>query len=129
VIGGDTADDNAATLQCEPDLDPHTFSSASASLLTGLLAKDPAARLGCGGGGLSEIMRHPFFAGVDWVAMEHKQVPPPFKPSMNVLESNKAVRGWSDKDRAKLDAVTIVAADQVSGVVREDAVGAGVGGG
>jgi serine/threonine protein kinase len=113
VIGGDTADDNAATLQCEPDLDPHIFSPAAASLLAGLLCKDPASRLGCGGAGVREVMAHPFFAGVDWVAMEHKQVPPPFKPAVNVLESAKTVRGWSDKDRAKLEAVALGSSDQV----------------
>jgi len=55
VIGGDTADDNAATLQNEPDLNPATFSPIARSLLAGLLEKDPRKRLGCGPGGVSEV--------------------------------------------------------------------------
>ena len=103
-------------------------------------------------------MNHPFFAGVDWMAVQNKQVRgmrtgnrglandvglcacvrhaaaheysmshlsrgslspvtpqivPPFRPTVNVLESDKTVRGWSEKDRAKLATVSIVPADQV----------------
>ena len=43
----------------------------------------------------------------------HIQVTPPFKPSMNVLESTKTVRGWSDKDKAKLAVITLAPPDQV----------------
>lgn len=116
IIGGDTADDNAATLQNEPDLSAACFSPHAASLLRGLLEKDPTKRLGSGPGGAAEVMAHPFFAshGVDWVAIKNKQLRPPFKPMMNVLESTKPVRGWNEKDKAKLAATTVSPADQVS---------------
>lgn len=114
IIGGDTADDNAATLQNDPDLSAACFTPHAASLLRGLLEKDPAKRLGSGPGGASEVMAHPFFAGVDWVAIKNKQLRPPFKPMMNVLESTKPVRGWNEKDKAKLAATTVSPADQVS---------------
>lgn len=113
IIGGDTADDNAATLQNEPDLSAACFSANAASLLRGLLEKDPTKRLGSGPGGAAEVMAHPFFAGVDWVAIKNKQLRPPFKPMMNVLESTKPVRGWNEKDKAKLAATTVSTADQV----------------
>ena len=32
--------------------------------------RDPAARLGSRAGGVDEIKRHPFFAGLDWDALE-----------------------------------------------------------
>jgi len=113
VIGGDTADDNAATLQNDPDLNPAAFSGAAISLLQGLLEKNPRKRLGCGPGGVAEVMAHPFFAGLDWVAVKNKQVRPPFRPMMNVLDSTKPVRGWSDKDKAKLAVTTLDGKDQV----------------
>jgi serine/threonine protein kinase len=113
VIGGDTADDNAATLQNDPDLNPAAFSRAAISLLQGLLEKDPRKRLGCGPGGVAEVMAHPFFAGLDWVAVKNKQIRPPFRPMMNVLDSTKPVRGWSDKDKAKLAVTTLDGKDQV----------------
>jgi serine/threonine protein kinase len=114
VIGGDTADDNQATLHCEPDMSAPEFSPAARSLINGLLQKDPVMRLGCGEPGYSEVMRHPFFESIDWVAISNKQVEPPFRPTINVMESTKAVRGWSDKDRAKLQAVSLTPLDQVS---------------
>jgi serine/threonine protein kinase len=113
VVGGDTADDNAATLQNEPELPTHIFSPAASSLLRGLLQKDPTKRLGCGPTGAEEIMAHPFFASLDWSAIANKTAAPPFKPTMNVLESTKSVRGWSEKDKAKLASVTLGPADQV----------------
>lgn len=112
VLGGDTADDNAATLQNNPDLDPTIFSSTAASLLQGLLDKNPETRLGCQQEGLDEVMRHPFFAGVDWAALENKQVPAPFKPTVNVFNNGKTVKNWNEKDRAKLAAVQLSALDQ-----------------
>ena len=112
VIGGDTSDDNAATLNNDPDLSIPVFSLVAASLLKGLMQKDPKRRLGCGPSGVQEVMKHPFFAGVDWVAIETRQVPPPFKPTVNVLESGKAVRGWSEKDKAKLATMVVTPADQ-----------------
>lgn len=52
VIGGDTADDNAATLGNEPELDfkKTGISPVAASLMQALLQKDPRKRLGCGPG-------------------------------------------------------------------------------
>jgi serine/threonine protein kinase len=51
------------------------------SLITGLLDRDPAYRLGCRpGAGVDDIRRHPFFAAIDWRALERRAVKPPFKP-------------------------------------------------
>jgi len=52
----------------------------------GLLIKRPENRLGCTIQGdvrsnQAIIKAHPFFAGLDWVKLEARQVPPPFKPN------------------------------------------------
>lgn len=49
-------------------------------ILTGLLQKDPAMRLGSRGA--EEIRRHLFFHGLDWNALENRRIQPPFRPSV-----------------------------------------------
>ena len=44
------------------------------SLITALLVKDPAKRLGAKYGA-EEIKAHPFFAGVNWPLLRHKRPP------------------------------------------------------
>lgn len=47
------------------------------------MTKNPNKRLGCvaANGGEESIKRHPFFQGkIDWVALEERRVPAPFKP-------------------------------------------------
>ncbi|TEB25035.1 AGC/Akt protein kinase [Coprinellus micaceus] len=63
-------------LQFPPDISPD-----AKSVMTGLLQRDPAKRLGANGG--EEIKRHPFFAKyVDWNLLLAKKIQPPFKPSV-----------------------------------------------
>ena len=113
VIGGDTADDNNATLQNEPDLtSSKLFSPEAADLISKLLIKDPRQRLGSGAGGAEDIMNHAFFKGINWDAIQQKRTAPPFTPTFNVLAMTKPVRSWSEKDKAKLAGVTLTVADQ-----------------
>ncbi|CCM03555.1 uncharacterized protein FIBRA_05691 [Fibroporia radiculosa] len=52
------------------------------SLLTGLLTRDPAYRLGVNGA--DEIRRHPFFEkNIDFKRLLQKKIQPPFKPSVS----------------------------------------------
>jgi RAC serine/threonine-protein kinase len=44
--------------------------------------KDERKRLGSGLGGVKEVMAHPWFASIDWDALVHKRIKPPFKPSI-----------------------------------------------
>jgi hypothetical protein len=57
-------------------------SAEARDLIRGLLMRDPAARLGSRAGGVDEIKRHAFFAGLDWDALERREVEPPFKPTV-----------------------------------------------
>ncbi|KAJ2890971.1 hypothetical protein IWW38_003840, partial [Coemansia aciculifera] len=56
------------------------------SAMRGFLHKDPAQRLGCGANGLDSVKAHPFFAAINWDALEHKLADPPFVP--NAEQSN-----------------------------------------
>ena len=52
------------------------------SLPIQFLTKNPARRLGCTTTGERAIKAHPFFKPVDWVALEAREVQPPFKPNI-----------------------------------------------
>ena len=54
--------------------------SEARSILTGLLTRDPAHRLGVNGA--DEIKKHPFFAKIDFEKLHQKKIQPPFKPSV-----------------------------------------------
>ncbi|KAI6199587.1 Non-specific serine/threonine protein kinase [Aphelenchoides besseyi] len=62
---------------------PSALSSEARSLLSGLLIKDPNARLGGGIDDYKEIQIQSFFASVDWDKLYRKQIPPPFIPRLN----------------------------------------------
>jgi serum/glucocorticoid-regulated kinase 2 len=55
--------------------------SEARSILTGLLTRDPARRLGVNGA--DEIKKHPFFHNhIDFRKLLEKKIQPPFKPSV-----------------------------------------------
>lgn len=61
------------------------------SILSGLLTRDPAQRLGANGA--DEIKRHPFFARhIDWRKLLAKKIQPPFKPSVESSTDTSNVR-------------------------------------
>jgi serum/glucocorticoid-regulated kinase 2 len=70
--------------------------SDARSLLTLLLNRDPAQRLGSGASGAEVIKAHPFFAKhIDWKMLLAKKVRPPFKPSVVSSLSRPSERGWT----------------------------------
>lgn len=60
---------------------PEEVGSEARSLLTQLLNRDPARRLGVNGA--QEIKNHPFFARhIDFKKLWAKKIQPPFKPAV-----------------------------------------------
>lgn len=57
---------------------PQYVTPAARDLILGLLDRNRTSRLGFGG--IGEIMRHPFFADVDWTDVEERRTKPPFVP-------------------------------------------------
>ena len=64
----------------DPLLFPDEVSPSAQSILTGLLTRDPAQRLGVNGAEV--IKRHPFFEKIGWRRLAQKKIQPPFKPSV-----------------------------------------------
>ncbi|DBA04434.1 TPA: hypothetical protein N0F65_010030 [Lagenidium giganteum] len=62
---------------------PSHFSPEVCDLLSGLLHKDPAKRLGNGPNGMRDVFSHPFFSSIDWYQLSTKQVVPPFVPKVS----------------------------------------------
>jgi hypothetical protein len=62
---------------------PAAISPLAQSLLSDLLARDPARRLGnrAGDGDGEAVKAHPFFADIDWAALYERRVPPPWRPA------------------------------------------------
>lgn len=56
VLGGDTNDDNDATLHAAPRMPSDIFSAKAKSLIRGLLTRDLKDRLGCGPRGWLDVM-------------------------------------------------------------------------
>ena len=50
------------------------FSKEAKSLISQLLVPDPQKRLGFGPNGIEKIKGHPFFYGINWISVSHKQV-------------------------------------------------------
>ena len=83
-------------------------------LITGLLQKKTAKRLGNLSGGAEDVKRCAFFAegdegGVDWPALVNRTVDGPFKPALN-----------SAHDTVMFDDYSSVAEDQPSSVSDTD---------
>lgn len=60
---------------------PRSISVKASNILQRFLNKDPTDRLGCSpNSNFADIQNQPFFSSIDWVALEQKRVPPPFRP-------------------------------------------------
>ncbi|KAJ3322866.1 Serine/threonine-protein kinase Sgk1, partial [Blyttiomyces sp. JEL0837] len=59
---------------------PSQMSSKTQQFLTGLLQRDPRKRLGYGDS--SKIEQHPYFAGLDFAALQEKKLTPPYLPEV-----------------------------------------------
>lgn len=64
------------------------FSDKAKSLLTGLLCRNPAKRIGTERDG-EEVKQQPFFDHIDWAALAEKKVQPTFKPNVSSSDDFK----------------------------------------
>ncbi|XP_031750682.1 serine/threonine-protein kinase N2-like [Xenopus tropicalis] len=63
----------------EPEY-PDDLTEDTRDILENLLKKDPEQRLGAGEHGAEDVRKSPFFEGLDWEALEKKEIEPPFIP-------------------------------------------------
>jgi len=86
-----------ATLEMEPDFSDPRFDAVSRDFCQRLLDKDPARRLGANG--TAEIMRHGWFDGLDWDAIQANTVEPPLKPKKDINAASQSEIGHFTEDK------------------------------
>ncbi|ORX81912.1 Pkinase-domain-containing protein [Basidiobolus meristosporus CBS 931.73] len=62
---------------------PNYISPDAKDLMTRLLRKSPAVRLGSGPDGASAIKKHPFFRTIDWKALARREIKSPIIPLLS----------------------------------------------
>ena len=55
----------------------------SSPKIQALLSRSPEQRLGSGPRDSEDVKAHPFFDGLDWAALDRKEIPPPFNPGVD----------------------------------------------
>jgi hypothetical protein len=68
-------------INTEPSFPP-TFSPSACDCIRGLLRVDDTKRLGSGRAGAMEIMETAFFSTMDFEALHHRDIAPPFLPDV-----------------------------------------------
>jgi len=69
-------------MSAKVDMPPY-FHPDAQDLVRRLLVADVTQRLGgTRGGGAEEVMAHPWFAGLDWAALQRKQIRAPINPGI-----------------------------------------------
>ena len=74
-----------------PRLAEPCFTAPAKKVITALLRKKAATRLGCLAGGFDDVKREEFFKGFDWAALQEGRMPPPFVPTVHLAVSGL---GW-----------------------------------
>ncbi|XP_050353894.1 protein kinase C isoform X5 [Nymphalis io] len=77
----DNEDDLFESILHDDVLYPVWLSKDAVSILKGFMTKNPARRLGVLGGA-GGIRQHAFFRDVDWDALAHRRLRPPFRPKV-----------------------------------------------
>ncbi|XP_043934107.1 protein kinase C delta type isoform X2 [Protopterus annectens] len=75
---GDDEDELFESIRVDSPHYPRWITKESKDLLEKLFEREPTKRLGVTG----NIKLHPFFKTINWVALERKEVDPPFKPKV-----------------------------------------------
>ena len=77
--------------QSTPRLAEPCFTAPAKKVITALLRKKAATRLGCLAGGFDDVKREEFFKGFDWAALQEGRMRPPFVPTVHLAVSGL---GW-----------------------------------
>ena len=78
------------------------------NLISGLLTRDPAARLGGSKLDALELMNHPFYRSIDWVEVAEKRLPPPFDPLLQGEDDTRYI----EKDFLDLQTIAVLLGDE-----------------
>eukprot|EP00903_Cladosiphon_okamuranus_P014163 g13162.t1 len=129
-------------LRGAPLVIPKNVSAPSASIIGGLLTRNPSKRLGTLGA--LQVMNHEFFRGLDWAALLAKRIPAPLNPCRNQRQGSESTHNFDPQfTRMPIDTMAlgggIVSPGpdghfdgftyEIPGVILEGSAGVGGGGG
>ncbi|XP_041437118.1 serine/threonine-protein kinase N1-like [Xenopus laevis] len=83
---GDDADEIIHKIVYEEPIYPPSLTPEIYKIITQLLTKTPYRRLGSDKNGAEDVKKSDFFEGLDWEALQKKEVQPPFVPNIKVPE-------------------------------------------
>ncbi|XP_065174535.1 calcium-independent protein kinase C-like isoform X2 [Sycon ciliatum] len=105
----DNEDELFESILHDPVLYPRWLSKEATSVIMGFLVKNPQRRLGCDETGNEDAIKaHIFFKPIDWVALDNRQIRPPYRP----LVRNKTDVANFDPDFTRERAVLTPPADR-----------------
>eukprot|EP00904_Undaria_pinnatifida_P008560 jgi/Undpi1/4834/HiC_scaffold_19.g08187.m1 len=79
-------------LRGAPLVIPKNISAPSASIIGGLLTRNPSKRLGTLGA--LQVMNHEFFRGLDWASLLAKRIPAPLNPCRNQRQGSESTHNF-----------------------------------
>lgn len=81
---------------------PPEISAIAKDFMTRLLEREPCDRLGCLKGGSADVRTHQWFRGLDFAALEAREVPAPYVPSVK-SGTDDSNFDYYDVDEGKLN--------------------------
>uniref|UniRef100_A0A6Q2WRN8 protein kinase C n=1 Tax=Esox lucius TaxID=8010 RepID=A0A6Q2WRN8_ESOLU len=82
---------------------PRFLSTEAIGIMRRLLRRNPERRLGSSEKDAEDVKKQPFFRGVDWDALLHRRLPPPFVPNIGGKED---VSNFDEEFTAEAPALT-----------------------
>ena len=112
---------------------PQYLAPASHAFIRALLERNPEKRLGCGRStmfetrGIAAVKAHPFFAGIDWLLLDERRLPPPMPLTVDGDGDTRHFDAALLRERVTLDDVK--APSPAGGKAAAGGAGCGAGGG
>lgn len=85
---------------------PSSFDAQAKDLITQLLERNPAKRLGVQAGGIDEIKAHPWFKDVNWEQLRAGTIRPPYRPKIVSPGDCSNFDTYAEETPAEIEAAT-----------------------
>ena len=94
-VAGDPMEGYRKIIKCRVPW-PAQLSASARDFIDKLLTVDPTRRLGCLKGGAKDVRQHPWYQGLDFRALESKQLPAPYVPKIKSATDDSNFQFYED---------------------------------
>lgn len=98
---------------------PKHFDVKAKELIKRLLTHDRAKRFGCLKNGAEDIMKHKWYKGMDWEALNHRMVRPPYVPAVKAADDTSMFDRYPESTEASAPAISAKDQEQFAGFAVE----------